>query len=346
MKNLKSLPKTIELKKDYLLLIDQTKLPGSLKYLKLTNYPQVIKAIKDMRVRGAQAIGLTGAGGVFLASRSFKGGNVLDLEKYLHKVGGEIIKARPTAINLAWAVGKMLASPAARTVKSAKAELVRRYSELLDSEMNNNILIGKFGEKLIKSGMNILTHCNAGSLSGVWFGTATAPIYAAHARGKKIKVLVDETRPWLQGARLTAWELEKAGIDYSVNVDSAAGYLMAQGMVDMVIVGADHIALNGDTANKIGTYQLAVLAKKHRIPFYVAAVSGTVDKSMKTGKGIKIEERAGAEVLLDIKYRDKKVAPSGAKAFNPVFDITPTQYITGFITEQGILKPKELYKIK
>jgi len=346
MKNLKNLPKTIELKKDYLSLVDQTKLPGKLKFIKLTNYRQVIKAIKTMQVRGAQAIGLTGAGGIFLASRSFFGKSVLDLEKYLHQVGREIVKARPTAVNLAWAVGKMLASPENRSVKAAQMELAKRYSKLLDSEMNNNLLIGKFGEKLIKSSMRILTHCNAGSLSGVWFGTATAPIYAAQARGKKFKVLVDETRPWLQGIRLTAWELDRAGVNYQVNVDSAAGYLMSQKMVDIVIVGADRIALNGDTANKIGTYQLAVLAQKHHIPFYVAAVSGTVDRSMKNGRGIKVEERSGAEILLDVKYQGKKIAPPGAKAFNPVFDITPAKYITGFITEQGIFKPGELYKIK
>jgi methylthioribose-1-phosphate isomerase len=190
--------------------------------------------------------------------------------------------------------------------------------------------------------MTILTHCNAGSLSAIWFGTATAPIFQAFIKGKDIKVRIDETRPWLQGARLTAWEMERVGIDYSINIDSAVGYLMSHGLVDMVIVGADHIASNGDTANKIGTYPLALMAYEWKIPFYVAAVSATIDFSLKTGAEIKIEERSGDEILRDIRYKYQPISPRRAKSFNPVFDVTPNKLITGIITEHGISRPHDL----
>ncbi|PIT94443.1 S-methyl-5-thioribose-1-phosphate isomerase, partial [Candidatus Falkowbacteria bacterium CG10_big_fil_rev_8_21_14_0_10_39_9] len=200
----------------------------------------------------------------------------------------------------------------------------------------------EYGNQLIKSGMTILTHCNAGSLSAIWFGTATAPIFQAVLAGKDIKVRLDETRPWLQGSRLTAWEMDRAGIDYTVNIDSASGYLMSHGLVDMVIVGADRIAANGDVANKIGTYPLALMAREHGIPFYVAAVSATIDFTLKTGSGIKIEERSGNEILRDIRYKYEPIAPRSAKSFNPVFDMTQASLITGIITEYGIFKPGDL----
>ena len=355
----KKLPLTIELKKDHLILIDQTKLPTTLKFIKLTKYQQAITAIKTMQVRGAQAIGATGAGGIFLASLAYRGQSGEDLIKFLQKVGKEIVAARPTAVNLAWAVNKMLEPLRAyrphefntkktkiKTLADLKREIFERYQNLLQSETNNNFKIGEFGSCLIKSGCRVLTHCNAGSLSAIWYGTATAPIFMALIQGKKIKVLIDETRPWLQGARLTAWEMDQAKIPYQINVDSAAAYLMSQGLVDLVIVGADHIAKNGDTANKIGTHTLALAAREYKIPFYVAAVSGTIDFKIKSGAEIKIEERPSAEILQDIKYKGRAISPKNARALNPVFDVTSAKYITGIITEQGIFKPGDLGKIR
>jgi methylthioribose-1-phosphate isomerase len=338
----KILPLTVELKKDHLVLIDQTKLPKRLKFIKLKKYSEAITAIKTMQVRGAQAIGATGAGGIFLAANRFKGSDVAVMMKFLNKASKEIIAARPTAINLAWAVKQIMNNLTATSVYGLKKQITESYQALLKSEVENNIKIGEHGATLIKNGMRIETHCNAGSLSGIWLGTATAPIYTAITQGKKVRVWVDETRPWLQGARLTAWELDQAGVDYQINIDSACGYLMSHKMVDMVIVGADHIARNGDTANKIGTYPLAVMAYENKIPFYVAAVSGTIDFKMATGAEIIIEERSGQEILTDIKYRGEAISPKKAKSFNPVFDVTPAKYITGIITEKGVFKPNSL----
>jgi methylthioribose-1-phosphate isomerase len=350
MKNLnqlsKQLPLTVELKSDHVLIIDQTKLPGKLKFIKLTRYSDAISAIKEMKVRGAQAIGAVGAGGVWLASYSYQKNNPTELYSYLQKIGQEIIKSRPTAVNLAWGVKTILADLTVTTVPKMKQAITLKYKKLLDQEVAHNLKIGEHGNTLIKSGMTILTHCNAGSLSAIWFGTATAPIFHAFSLGKKIKVRIDETRPWLQGARLTAWEMDRVGIDYALNIDAASGYLMSHGLVDMVIVGADRIALNGDTANKIGTYPLALMAKEYNIPFYVAAVSATIDFTLKTGREIKIEERSGAEVLRDIRYKYEAIAPKRARALNPVFDVTPQRLITVIITEQGIFKPRDLKRIK
>jgi len=247
---------------------------------------------------------------------------------------------------LAWGVKTILSDLKISSVAKMKQDIRARYSNLLKSEVANNLKLGEYGDRLIKSGMTILTHCNAGSLSAIWYGTATAPIFEAFLKGKNIKVRVDETRAWLQGARLTAWEMDRAGIDYVVNIDSASGYLMSHGLVDMVIVGADRIAQNGDTANKIGTYPLALMAKEHGIPFYVAAVSATIDFSLKSGVEIKIEERSGDEILRDIRYKYEKIAPRGAKSFNPVFDVTPNRLITGIITEYGVTKPRELKRLQ
>lgn len=342
----KKLPLTVELKDDHVLIIDQTKLPGRLKFLKLKKYTDAISAIKDMHVRGAQAIGAVGAGGVFLASYNYKRKDPKMFYTDLKKMGREIIKSRPTAANLAWGVKAILDGLEISSVLQMKKDIRNRYQALLKREVNNNLKIGEYGSALIKDGMTILTHCNAGSLSAIWFGTATAPIFHSFLEGKDIKVRLDETRPWLQGARLTAWEMGKAGIDYTVNIDSASGYLMSHGLVDLVIVGADRITANGDTANKIGTYPLALMAYKHHIPFYVAAVSATIDPSLKNGSEIKIEERSGEEILRDIRYKYEKIAPKRAKSFNPVFDVTPHELITGIITEYGVLKPSDLKGLK
>ncbi len=342
----KKLPLTVELKDDHVLIIDQTKLPGRLKFLKLKKYTDAISAIKEMHVRGAQAIGAVGAGGVFLASYNYKGNDSKKFYIDLKRMGREIIKARPTAVNLAWGVNVILDDLEILPVMKMKTIIRDRYRDLLKREVDNNLKIGKYGSVLIKNGMTILTHCNAGSLSAIWFGTATAPIFHSILEGKDVRVRLDETRPWLQGARLTAWEMDKAGIDYTVNIDSASGYLMSHGLVDLVIVGADRITANGDTANKIGTYPLALMAHKHHIPFYVAAVSATIDQSLRDGSEIKIEERSGEEILRDIRYKYEKIAPKRAKSFNPVFDVTPHELITGIITEYGILKPADLKRLK
>jgi methylthioribose-1-phosphate isomerase len=366
MKNLnklkKNLPATVELKGDKVFMIDQVFLPDKLKIVELKNYSQAIAAIKEFNVRGAQAIGAVGGAGLFLASKSYKGNNFKDYLKFLKKVGKELIKARPTASNLFWAINLLLDKIDSTEIEKAKKSIFDNYKKILKEEVNNNLKIGSHGSKLIKSGDKIMTHCNAGSLSSIWYGTATAPIYSAFLKKKKISVLVNETRPWLQGSRLTAWEMKQAKIDYKINIDSAIGFLMANKMVDIVIVGADRIALNGDVANKIGTYPLALMAKEHNVPFYVAAVKATIDFESKKGGDIEIEERSEDEILKHTSYWEDKnlkkkknnkkfdsklnISPKGARAFNPVFDITPAKLITGIITEHGISKPNEIKKLK
>ncbi|MFA6410960.1 MAG: S-methyl-5-thioribose-1-phosphate isomerase [Candidatus Buchananbacteria bacterium] len=338
----KKLPKTIELKKDHVVMIDQLLLPSQLKFIKLKTYQQVIKAIYTMQIRGAQAIGAAGASAVVLAANSYKSNNVSNFLKFLNQAAIQIAKTRPTAVNLAWAVKKVMSETKGNSVAEIKKNIFIAADKLLNSEMQNNLEIGKYGQVLIKNGARILTHCNAGSLSGVWFGTATAPIFAAHLAGKKIKVLMDETRPMLQGARLTAWEMIRAGIDCQLNIDSASGYLMSHGLVDIVIVGADRIVKNGDVANKIGTYPLALMAREHNIPFYVAAMNSTIDLNLASGKDIPIEQRNSDEIIKDILYYKKPVAPKGVKAFNPVFDVTPAKLVTGIITEKGIFEAPQI----
>lgn len=350
MKNLKKLskklPKTIELRNNRLVIIDQRFLPEKLKFIELKDYQSVIEAIKKMKIRGAEAIGAAGAGGIFLAAQQYRGKSLRAMKKFLTKAAGQIKKTRPTAINLSWGLKEMLKDLKAASVLELKEKIRQRYQLFLRSELGDNFRIGEYGNRLIKKGARILTHCNAGSLSSIWFGTGLAPIFAAHLAGKKIKVLINETRPWLQGARLTAWEMARAGIKYQIQIDSAAAYLMSHKMVDLVLVGADRIAANGDTANKIGTYPLAVLAKQHRIPFYVAADSASIDFKTKVGEKIKIEERSANEILEAFSYHGKKISPRGARAFNPVFDVTPAKYITGIITEYGVFKPHKLFLLK
>lgn len=342
----KKLPKTIEFKNGRLFIIDQRFLPEKLKFIELKDYLDVIEAIKKMKIRGAEAIGAAAAGGIFLAASKYRGKNLVGMKKFLYQVAKEIKKTRPTSINLSWGLEEMLKDLQAQSILGLKEKIADHYQLLLRSEMEDNFQIGEYGDQLIKNGDRILTHCNAGSLSSIWFGTGLAPIFTAHLAGKKIKILIDETRPWLQGARLTAWEMSRVGIDYQVQIDSAAEYLMSHKMVDLVLVGADRIAINGDTANKIGTYPLAVLAKRHHIPFYVAADSASIDFQRKNGKNIKIEQRNDEEILRAISYQGQKISPQNAKAFNPVFDVTPAKFITGIITEYGIFKPQQLKKIK
>jgi methylthioribose-1-phosphate isomerase len=315
------IPRTIELLEGHVRLIDQRRLPGELVMLDLHTVAELADAIRTLAVRGAPALGAAGAMGVALAS--FRGE---DLE-----AAGELLKAtRPTAVNLAWGVDRALAADD----PAAEAQLIAAE----DVEANRRI--GAHGAPLLPAGSRVLTHCNAGSLATVGYGTAIGVIRAAHETGREPSVWVDETRPVLQGARLTAWELTRLGIPFRLVVDALAGSLMAAGEVDAVIVGADRIAANGDVANKVGTYSLAVLAHHHDIPFYVAAPVSTVDPATATGSDIPVERRDAHEVT-DV--GDTRIAPAGAAAENRAFDVTPAALVTAYVTEQGVARrPDEL----
>jgi methylthioribose-1-phosphate isomerase len=324
-----------------LYLLDQRLLPHKEKYIKCETSGQVKKAIKDMVVRGAPAIGITAAIGFYLGIRRYliKGKATPGTLKFQAKRLFQVLSsARPTAVNLFWALKRMQEvltafnfSTHPQIIKALKEEALRIWQE----DVNANLKMAEFGAELLPEG-NILTHCNTGALATGGYGTALGVIRKAYQLGKVKKVWVDETRPFLQGSRLTAWELSKLSIPYCVIVDSSAGFLMQKGEVQAVIVGADRIAANGDTANKIGTYTLAVLCREHKIPFFVAAPSSTFDLSIKSGKEIPVEERDEREVLF---CGGKEIAPQDATALNLAFDITSASLITAFITEKGIIKP-------
>ncbi|NLO89588.1 MAG: S-methyl-5-thioribose-1-phosphate isomerase [Clostridia bacterium] len=321
----------------YLELIDQTKLPNSVEYVSCRTYKEVGEAIKTMKVRGAPAIGAAAAFGVVLGSFEVKDAPPEKIINHLKKVGEELLSTRPTAVNLKWAVERML-KRAERTVISNSdvvEELISEAVSIYKEDLHVNKAIGKHGERVVPDGAVVLTHCNAGALATVGYGTALGVIRAAREAGKKISVIACETRPNFQGARLTVWELIKEGFDVKLIVDSAAGYIMQRGLIDLVVVGADRIASNGDTANKIGTYSLAVLAKHHGIPFYVAAPSSTFDLNLADGSQIPVEERDPEEVR---KVGTTRIAPAEVDVINYVFDITPGSLITGIITEYGIIE--------
>lgn len=310
--------RTLEWKDNKLKIIDQLELPHKLKFLYLKTYKDVVKAIKDMNVRGAPAIGVTAAYGCVLAGKKLK------------QAAKELIASRPTAVNIQWAVNKML-----QFAKEGK-DLLAEAHKMAEEDIEINKKMGAYGAKLIKNGMSVLTHCNAGALATVDFGTAVGVIRAAHEQGKKFHVFTGETRPYLQGARLTAWELKQMGVDYHLITDNMVGHFMQRGEIDLVVTGADRVARNGDTANKIGTYSIAVLAKEHKIPFYIAVPFSTIDPKTKSGKDIKIEERNADEVVI---INGKRIAAKGTPVRYPAFDVTPAKYITGYITEKGILRP-------
>ncbi len=315
-------------KKGTIRMIDQRKLPGALEFVAATRIFDVIDAIKDMAVRGAPAIGATAALGI--AQAASQG---LDLDE----AGKRLKAARPTANDLAFAIDHTLAEIRAGKDPRKAAE------DYVDSIVDRCRKIGKFGAPLIKSDSKILTHCNAGALATVDYGTALAPMRVAHDAGRDFFVWVDETRPRLQGSKLTAWELLNEGIRHAVIADNAAGHFFQRGEVDIVIIGADRVAANGDFANKIGTYEKAVLAREHDVPFYVAAPISTFDFSMPSGPSIPIEERAESEVT-DVGA--ERLAPIGSTARNPAFDVTPSKFVVGFITEVGILKPSQIERVK
>ncbi len=330
---------TIKYSNNKVSLIDQRYLPGKLKYISISDEKEMFDAIKKMKIRGAPAIGVAGAFGMYLGIKKIKAKNFGMFYRKLKQIEKYIASSRPTARNLFWAlerIRKIALRNKTKPICSLK-ELV--LEESLNILKEDNIIckkIGQHGNRLIRNNDRILTHCNAGGLATARFGTALSPIFTAKKMAKNIHVYVDETRPVLQGARLTAWELLKEGIKNTLICDNMSGMLMSKGMIDKIIVGADRIALNGDVANKIGTYNLAIIARFHGIPFYVAAPLSTFDFSIKTGKGIVIEERNPDEVR---RISGTYIAPKKVKVYNPSFDVTPNRLVTAIITEKGILRP-------
>ncbi len=319
-------------------LIDQTRLPLDEVYVECRTIEEVAQAIRTMRVRGAPAIGIAAAMGLAMGARTIAAADFSALYSALEGMGNQLLSTRPTAVNLAWAVRRiLLRAQALRNLPShdIPARLVTEATTMRIEDIRTNRAIGKYGQEVVPNPARILTHCNAGGLATAGYGTAVGVIRAAADAGKRITVWVDETRPLLQGARLTAWELARAGIPATLITDNMAGHFMQRGEVDFVVVGADRIAKNGDTANKIGTYTVAVLAKAHAIPFYVAAPTSTLDLSLQRGSEIPIEERAQEEVT---EFRGHRVAPVGIQVANPAFDVTPATYIDGIITERGIAR--------
>ena len=319
---------------DRVRLLDQTKLPREEVYLELDDYQDVASAITELKIRGAPAIGVAGAYAVALGALKIDSVAREEFQDKLESVVGAIADTRPTARNLFRALERMRqVAEATKNIAQIKAALVAEAVKIHKEEVAATKKLSAFGAELIKDGFTVLTHCNTGSLATTGYGTALGVIIKANEQGKNIKVLATETRPLLQGARLTTWELKKAGIPVTLIADSAAGYFMHRGEIDCVLVGADRIAANGDTANKIGTYTLAVLAKENKIPFYVAAPTTTIDPSLASGEEIPIEQRSAREVT---HIQGVCIAPD-CEAANPAFDVTPHRYLTALITEKGII---------
>ena len=321
---------------DHLLLLDQTLLPEQQTWIAITTVDEAISAIREMRVRGAPAIGVTAAYAMVLAANPLDAPTISTFLNMLDPIAARLAAARPTAVNLGWAVQRSVdLARTARTPSEVRSKLLELAHQAKAEDIATNKSIGRHGASLIPRSGGVLTHCNTGALATAGYGTALGVIRAAWELGKRPSVFCTETRPWLQGARLTAWELVQMGIPAELVVDSAAGWLMAKGEVQVVIVGADRIAANGDTANKIGTYALAVLAASHEIPFYVAAPISTVDLGVSGGEDMVIEERPGDEVTV---IKGTRVGAQGIGVRNPVFDITPARYITAIVTEKGVLR--------
>lgn len=330
---------SIEWAGDHLRVIDQTFLPSREIYTNLHNAGQVWEAIKTLKVRGAPAIGIAAAYGLYMGSRDIPESSFQSFSLELERISEYLTSARPTAVNLQWALSRVLTTLLAHKEKGIpelKEIMLETAKTIHDEDQRLCKAIGENGEKVISGKAKILTHCNTGGLATAKYGTALSVIWHAYKKKKVKKVWVNETRPLLQGSRLTAWELKKMEMPFSVVADSTAGFLMQQGEVDFVILGADRITANGDTANKIGTYSLAVLARAHNIPFYVAAPYSTIDLTQEEGSDIPIEERNSEEITM---FAGKEVTPAKTDVYNPAFDITPHSLITGFITEKGIIKP-------
>jgi methylthioribose-1-phosphate isomerase len=323
-------------------LLDQTRLPWEEVYLELEDYSQVASAIKDMRVRGAPAIGVAAAYGMALGAQGIEAASKEEFMTKLGAVSQALSVTRPTAVNLFWALERMKrAAEAVEDVAQIKAALIKEAQKLEVENEEADRKLSKYGAELINDGFTILTHCNTGALATAGYGTALGVIKAAKEQGKNIRVLVTETRPLLQGARLTTWELASEGIPFTLIADTMTGYFLSRGGIDCVIVGADRIAANGDVANKIGTYNIAVLAMENGVPFYVAAPSSSIDLSLPSGDEIPIEERNPEEVA---RLEGIPIAPVGVEVANPAFDITPHLYVTAIITERGVIR--EPYEIR
>ena len=332
---------TIEWKDDAVVMIDQRKLPVSEIYVSCKTAQEVARAIKTMVIRGAPAIGVAAAMGIALGMRRSKAAGTKQFAVEFQKLCDLMAATRPTAVNLFWAIERMKrvfaeAAQGGCSVEEIKQRLEAEARRIHDEDVESCRAMGAFGAELVPQEARILTHCNAGALATAGYGTALGVIRAAVERGKKVAVLADETRPFLQGARLTAWELWKDDIDVRVISDNMSGTFMRQGLIDAVIVGADRIAANGDVANKIGTYSVAVLAKQHDIPFYVAAPVSTLDLKIPDGSHIPIEQRDPMEVT---HFGGTRVVPEGVSAFNPAFDVTPNSFVTAIITDRGVARP-------
>src|SRR5690242_16344387 len=339
---------TIDIQDDVIVMVDQRKLPAQEVYVRCRTAPEVAKAIRTMVIRGAPAIGVAAAFGIAVGMKrsAAKGTNqfAVEFQKSCDLMAG----TRPTAVNLFWAIDRLKAAfahgaQAGESPEELSARLMREAQAIHDEDVANCRAMGLHGADVMPDGARVLTHCNAGALATAGYGSALGVIRAAVERGKKIAVFADETRPFLQGARLTAWELVRDGIDTTIITDNMSGALMRQGKVDLVVVGADRIAANGDTANKIGTYSVAVLAREHSIPFYVAAPLSTIDLNTPDGVHIPIEERSRREVT---HVGGTQVAPDGAGVWNPAFDVTPHHLIAGIITERGIFRPPYIESLK
>jgi methylthioribose-1-phosphate isomerase len=332
---------TIEWNDDTVVMIDQRKLPGSEVYVTCRTAQEVAKAIKTMVIRGAPAIGVAAAMGIALGMRRSSATGTKQFTTEFQKICDMMAATRPTAVNLFWAIERMKrvfaeAAQGGCSVDEIKDRLTADARLIHDEDVQSCRTMGAYGASLVPDSARILTHCNAGALATAGYGTALGVIRAAAEQGKRVAVLADETRPFLQGARLTAWELVRDGIDTTVITDNMAGAMMRLGNVDLVVVGADRIAANGDVANKIGTYAVAVLAKEHGIPFYVAAPRSTIDLATPDGSLIPIEERSDREVT---HVGSSRLTPEGARIRNPAFDVTPARFVTAIITERGIAKP-------
>lgn len=331
--------RSIEWKDGRVRMIDQRRLPHEYVMVEFEDYRGIAQAIREMYIRGAPAIGAAAAYGLALAAARSGAKGREELLTELEEAAEMLRRTRPTASNLFWALERILRKARDKgleDVDQIREALVAEAEAIAFEDVENNKRMGEHGAELISDGDNILTHCNAGALATVDYGTALAPIRVAHAQGKRIHVYVDETRPRLQGARLTAWELMREGISLTLIADNAAGYFIQAGKVDIILVGADRVAANGDVANKIGTYKLAVVAKENNVPFYAVVPTPTIDLSLPTGAQIPIEERDGSEVT---HICGQRIAPQGVPVANPAFDITPHRYLTAFITEHGVIRP-------
>lgn len=329
--------KIIEWQNGKIRMLDQTRLPSEVVFLEIGEIASLCEAIKSLRIRGAPAIGVAAAYGMALGARAIKSESREKFLAELDAVSRTLAATRPTAVNLFWALERMNRVARAQSkVSKIPAALLEEARAIERENEEGDRRMARFGAELIEDGFTILTHCNAGALATAGYGTALGVIKAAHEQGKKVQVFADETRPLLQGARITAWELMQEGIPVTLITDNMAGHFMKQGKINCAIVGADRIAANGDTANKIGTYSVAVLARENGVPFYVAAPLSTIDFNLRSGDEIPIEERDPEEVT---SIRGIRIAPEGVKVASPAFDVTPNRYIAAIITERGVARP-------